>query len=287
MRCLSLCHTVVPTVKAGEIRYEAESPDEGALVNAARRYGYELVARSNDSISITVDGGQAERWTIMAKNEFSSKRKCMSMLLKSPDGRNVLWCKGADSVMCVRFCRRSALASAASAHTLMCCLSFCLSVFLSFSLSLSLSLCPAPFFSSAHPLSLRRSSSSSSFARSLDRSIAPSLSSPTVLSPTAPQVRERVGGAGQPHKNFPRRGGGCDVKTRTPNSHSREERAQRRGSRIVARDPPRGIDFGRPQSEVGASGKSHRTRPRVHRRDWVSVFDVPFHFMPNPADNLT
>ena len=176
MRCLSLCHTVVPTVKAGEIRYEAESPDEGALVNAARRYGYELVARSNDSISITVDGGQAERWTIMAKNEFSSKRKCMSMLLKSPDGRNVLWCKGADSVMCVRFCRRSALASAASAHTLMCCLSFFLSVCLSFFLSLALSFalpCTLLFVRSPSlPSSLFFFIFFRSLARSLDRSLA-------------------------------------------------------------------------------------------------------------------
>ena len=100
MRCLSLCHTVVPSMneETGVIDYEAESPDEGALVIAAREYGYALIARTHNSITITVDGAE-ETWEILAVNKFSSARKCMSMLLLGPNEEHVLWCKGADSVM--------------------------------------------------------------------------------------------------------------------------------------------------------------------------------------------
>jgi len=37
---LSLCHTVMPNEKNGKILYQAQSPDENALVQAARSFGY-------------------------------------------------------------------------------------------------------------------------------------------------------------------------------------------------------------------------------------------------------
>lgn len=39
-KLLSLCHTVMPEEKDGKIIYQAQSPDENALVSAARSFGF-------------------------------------------------------------------------------------------------------------------------------------------------------------------------------------------------------------------------------------------------------
>ena len=98
VECLAVCHTVMPKKVNGDVIYEAESPDEGALVNMARYHGWKLTGRTQKEIILDVQGHE-ERWTVEAINEFSSARKCMSMLCSAPDGRYVLWVKGADSVM--------------------------------------------------------------------------------------------------------------------------------------------------------------------------------------------
>lgn len=53
--CMALCHTVVPEAdeRGGRAIYQAESPDEGALVGAARDLGYEFLSRTNDSLTIS------------------------------------------------------------------------------------------------------------------------------------------------------------------------------------------------------------------------------------------
>lgn len=54
VRVLAICHTAIPEVNSetGEITYEAESPDEGAFVIAARELGFEFFARSQTNISL-------------------------------------------------------------------------------------------------------------------------------------------------------------------------------------------------------------------------------------------
>ncbi len=37
---LSLCHTVMPEERNGKIIYQAQSPDENALVSASRSFGF-------------------------------------------------------------------------------------------------------------------------------------------------------------------------------------------------------------------------------------------------------
>merc|ERR550519_1068167 len=39
-RVLALCHTVMPDYSKGELDYQAQSPDENALVSAARNFGF-------------------------------------------------------------------------------------------------------------------------------------------------------------------------------------------------------------------------------------------------------
>jgi len=103
--------------------YNAESPDEGALVDAARTLGFTFRQRNMDSVSVEIPsnigqignkpsrsaatdtvgmvniGKPVENFKILAINQFSSTRKRMSVLCQLEDGRCMLFVKGADNVM--------------------------------------------------------------------------------------------------------------------------------------------------------------------------------------------
>ncbi|KAI8369516.1 uncharacterized protein BYT42DRAFT_521510 [Radiomyces spectabilis] len=100
---LALCHTVIPEIpdpsKPNEIIYKAQSPDESALVATARDVGFTFVAREQDNVIIDAMGERRDM-TLLHVLEFNSTRKRMSVIMRSPqDGRIVLLCKGADSVI--------------------------------------------------------------------------------------------------------------------------------------------------------------------------------------------
>ncbi|BEI88398.1 uncharacterized protein CcaverHIS019_0111160 [Cutaneotrichosporon cavernicola] len=102
-RALALCHTVLsdkaePEDKPFCLDYKAESPDEAALVSAARDAGFPFVTRNTQKIDIEVLG-IPERWTPLRVLEFNSTRKRMSVIVRSPEGQIVLYCKGADTVI--------------------------------------------------------------------------------------------------------------------------------------------------------------------------------------------
>lgn len=105
-RALAICHTVLaekpdPRDQPFVLDYKAESPDEAALVAAARDIGFPFVNRTNQGIDIEVMG-QAERYIPLRVLEFNSTRKRMSVIVRNPDGKIVLYCKGADSVIYAR-----------------------------------------------------------------------------------------------------------------------------------------------------------------------------------------
>ncbi|KAG8963186.1 hypothetical protein FRC03_003280 [Tulasnella sp. 419] len=105
-RALSVCHSVLPDKpepqeKPFTVDYKAESPDEAALVAAARDVGFPFVHRNNAAIDIEVMG-QAERYIPLKVLEFNSTRKRMSVVVRNPEGKIVLYCKGADSVIYAR-----------------------------------------------------------------------------------------------------------------------------------------------------------------------------------------
>jgi phospholipid-transporting ATPase len=47
--CLAICHTVIVEEKKGKVGYNASSPDELALVNAAKYFGVTFIGRDDDS----------------------------------------------------------------------------------------------------------------------------------------------------------------------------------------------------------------------------------------------
>ncbi|KAF8066587.1 phospholipid-transporting ATPase 1 [Lyophyllum atratum] len=108
-RALALCHSVLadrpdPQGEPHHLDYKAESPDEAALVAAARDAGFPFIGKTKDGVEIEVMG-QRERWSLLKVLEFNSTRKRMSVMMRGPDGRLVLYCKGADSVIYARLAK--------------------------------------------------------------------------------------------------------------------------------------------------------------------------------------
>lgn len=102
--CIALCHTCLPeTNSKGEIDFQAASPDELALVEAARDLGFLLIDRSIQTLTLQTTGADGrvrqEQYQVLDVIEFSSKRKRMSIIIRMPDGRICVFCKGADNVI--------------------------------------------------------------------------------------------------------------------------------------------------------------------------------------------
>ncbi|KAI8629194.1 P-type ATPase [Xylariaceae sp. FL1651] len=104
--CMALCHTCLPEIKDGQLSFQASSPDELALVQAARELGYLMTHRTSQSLTLRIsseDGNDTvETYQILDIIEFSSKRKRMSIIVRYPDGRICIICKGADSMIMPR-----------------------------------------------------------------------------------------------------------------------------------------------------------------------------------------
>ena len=96
-RLLALCHTVMPEYKEGNLEYQAQSPDENALVSAARNFGFVFTERTPRTITITFNGVE-EVYELLCILDFNNVRKRMSVILRK-DGKIRLYCKGADVVI--------------------------------------------------------------------------------------------------------------------------------------------------------------------------------------------
>uniref|UniRef100_A0A3Q3FHH3 Phospholipid-transporting ATPase n=1 Tax=Labrus bergylta TaxID=56723 RepID=A0A3Q3FHH3_9LABR len=98
-RLLALCHTVMSEEKSeGDLVYQAQSPDEGALVTAARNFGFVFRARTPESITLC-EMGRAVTYRLLAILDFNNVRKRMSVIVRNPEGQIKLYCKGADSII--------------------------------------------------------------------------------------------------------------------------------------------------------------------------------------------
>ena len=97
---LALCHTVLVENddQTHEIKYKAQSPDEAALVSAAKNLGFACLNRTDNKVEIDVMG-ELRTYTVLNIIEFNSDRKRMSVIVKRPEGDIFLFCKGADSVI--------------------------------------------------------------------------------------------------------------------------------------------------------------------------------------------
>ncbi|XP_041359163.1 probable phospholipid-transporting ATPase IA isoform X2 [Gigantopelta aegis] len=97
---LAICHTVVPErhPELNLITYQASSPDEAALVEAAKKMGFVFTTRTPETVTIEVFG-IPETYEILNVLEFTSDRKRMSVVVRTPEGKIKLYTKGADTVI--------------------------------------------------------------------------------------------------------------------------------------------------------------------------------------------
>eukprot|EP00061_Rhincodon_typus_P014414 g41414.t1 len=86
--------------KDGELRYEAESPDEAALVYAARAYNCALVERLPEQVTVELPHVGKLAVELLHTLGFDSTRKRMSVVVRHPlTDEIVVYTKGADSVI--------------------------------------------------------------------------------------------------------------------------------------------------------------------------------------------
>jgi phospholipid-translocating ATPase len=107
MLALALCHTVISETTPGDppkILFKAQSPDEAALVATARDVGFTVLGSTPQGLKLNVMGQDIE-YTVMNTLEFNSTRKRMSAIIRMPDNKIVLFCKGADSIIYSRLKR--------------------------------------------------------------------------------------------------------------------------------------------------------------------------------------
>ncbi|GIZ46396.1 hypothetical protein CKM354_000952300 [Cercospora kikuchii] len=110
---IALCHTCLPERSEGDdddenITFQASSPDELALVRAAQELGYLAYDRDAAILTLKISAGGRdaqpvfEKYEVLDIVEFSSARKRASVIVRMPDGRIVVLCKGADSAIMKR-----------------------------------------------------------------------------------------------------------------------------------------------------------------------------------------
>ncbi|XP_065194821.1 phospholipid-transporting ATPase ID-like [Sycon ciliatum] len=95
---LSVCHSVMSEIEDGTLVYQAQSPDEAALVSAARNFGLTFVERTTTSVTID-EFGEMVVYDVLAILDFNNVRKRMSVIVRDPNGKVQLLCKGADNVI--------------------------------------------------------------------------------------------------------------------------------------------------------------------------------------------
>ena len=109
VRCSRIAH-------ASTVKYESSSPDESALVAAASALGYRFAERTMKSVVVVRRDGKRLEFQLLNVLEFNSTRKRMSVIVRTPDQRIVLYCKGADSVIYERLRADEPLAAGTLVH---------------------------------------------------------------------------------------------------------------------------------------------------------------------------
>ncbi|KAF0690539.1 Aste57867_18088 [Aphanomyces stellatus] len=104
---MSLCHTVVcDSDVTNGLQYNADSPDEWALVKSASTLGYKFLGRANRKATIAKEHLKIEvarlEFEVLYVLAFNSNRKRMSVIVRDRKNTIKLFCKGADCVILER-----------------------------------------------------------------------------------------------------------------------------------------------------------------------------------------
>ena len=109
LEALGVCHTVIAEKKTDKngkpfVAYNASSPDELALVNGARNLGFAFRERDEEGdmiIDVELPGKAKEvrKYRLLNLIEFDSARKRMTVVVRTPEDKILVLCKGADSII--------------------------------------------------------------------------------------------------------------------------------------------------------------------------------------------
>ena len=100
---LSLCHTCTVEINEKDIEeYICVSPDSIELVKAAKAQGWEYEESGNPNVKIVKVGDfdpNKKKFEKLQIIEFNSDRKRETIIVKTPEGKIIMYCKGADSII--------------------------------------------------------------------------------------------------------------------------------------------------------------------------------------------
>jgi magnesium-transporting ATPase (P-type) len=88
----------MPEGPEDKLVYSGSSPDETALVYAAKHHGFFFTAREPGKVTVKIKGKTVD-FNVLHVLEFTSDRKKSSVVLRREDGSIVLFCKGADNII--------------------------------------------------------------------------------------------------------------------------------------------------------------------------------------------
>ncbi|XP_066523155.1 phospholipid-transporting ATPase VB isoform X2 [Hoplias malabaricus] len=81
-----------------EVCYEAQSPDEAALVHAAKAYGFTLLERTPEHVTVRLPSGRPMKFKVLDVLTFDSFRRRMSIIVQHPHSKEIIvYTKGADA----------------------------------------------------------------------------------------------------------------------------------------------------------------------------------------------
>lgn len=99
--CLALCHSIESEEQIfPKIKYKSSSPDETALINFARYYNKIFKQKDiSDHITITNKQGVEKHCSLIYAIDYTSERKCMSVIVRDANKKIYIFTKGADNIV--------------------------------------------------------------------------------------------------------------------------------------------------------------------------------------------
>lgn len=86
-----------------EVCYEAHSPDEAALIHAAKAYGFTMMERTPYYVTVKLPDEALLKFEVLDILTFDSTRRRMSIIVRHPHTKEIImYTKGADSAIMER-----------------------------------------------------------------------------------------------------------------------------------------------------------------------------------------
>lgn len=89
--------------RSEEVCFEAHSPDEAALIHAAKAYGFTMVERTPHYVTVKLPDDSLLKFEVLDVLTFDSTRRRMSIIVRHPHTNQIImYTKGADSAIMER-----------------------------------------------------------------------------------------------------------------------------------------------------------------------------------------